>query len=53
MISEKICTKCNIIKPLDDFHNLKNGIYGKHSNCKQCRQLYRKELCFKSQLREN
>ena len=47
MIEEKICTKCKILKSLEDFHNLKNGVYGKHSNCKDCRKNYRKELFFK------
>jgi hypothetical protein len=47
MISEKVCTKCKIMKSFDEYHNLKNGVYGKHSNCKICRKTYRKELSFK------
>ena len=46
MISEKVCTKCKVMKPLDEYHNLKNGVYGKHSNCKICRKTYREELSF-------
>ena len=46
MITEKVCTKCKIMKPLEQYHNLKNGVYGKHSNCKTCRKTYRKELSF-------
>ena len=51
MISEKVCTKCKIMKPLEQYHNLKNGVYGKHSNCKTCRKTYRKELSFKKPLK--
>ena len=40
----KQCTKCQITKRLDDFHDLKTGKMGKHSNCKECRSVYRKNL---------
>lgn len=43
----KICTICNISKNLNEFHNLKTGKFGKHSNCKNCRSQYRKNLCYK------
>ena len=46
MIEQKVCTKCKIIKNLEDYHNLKSGVYGKHSNCKMCRKTYRKELSY-------
>ena len=41
MNNQKVCTKCKINKPFEDYHNLKNGVYGKHSNCKVCRKTYR------------
>ena len=44
---QKVCTKCKIMKSLDEFNNLKSGVYGKHSNCKDCRKNYRKELSYK------
>ena len=33
---QRTCTKCLISKPLDDFYNLRRGLYGKHSRCKSC-----------------
>ena len=45
-ILQKKCTICKILKNLDDFHNLKTGKFGKHSNCKECREEYRKKLCY-------
>ena len=33
----KICTKCNTEKPLDDFNKSKTGINGKQSWCKSCK----------------
>lgn len=32
----KICKKCGIDKPLDDYYNSKGGKYGKRSRCKSC-----------------
>ena len=46
MNNQKVCTKCKINKPLEEYHNLKNGVYGKHSNCKVCRKTYRQYLSF-------
>lgn len=40
----KQCTKCLEKKRLEEFHDLKTGKMGKHSNCKQCRSKYRKNL---------
>lgn len=40
----KKCSKCKEIKDLNFFHNLKTGKFGKHSNCKLCRNNYRKNL---------
>lgn len=40
----KQCTKCQEVKRLEDFHDLKTGRMGKHSNCKDCRRAYRKNL---------
>jgi hypothetical protein len=46
MDTEKVCTKCNIMKELYNYHNLKTGVMGKHSNCKECRNKYRKKLSY-------
>lgn len=35
----KICTRCAVEKPLDQFGLLKRGIYGVHSACKACRKV--------------
>jgi hypothetical protein len=32
----KVCTKCKVEKPLDEFNNCKLGKYGKKPSCKQC-----------------
>ena len=45
-MDQKVCTKCKVMKPLSDYHNLKTGVYGKHSNCKTCRNEYRKQNIF-------
>ena len=50
-MDKKVCTKCKIMKSLDEYHNLKNGVYGKHSNCKLCRKIYRKDLSFKKPIK--
>jgi hypothetical protein len=47
MDTQKVCTKCKKMKDLAEYHNLKTGVMGKHSNCKQCRNEYRKVLAFK------
>jgi hypothetical protein len=35
-VTEKICTGCNQVKPLEDFHKDKNGKYGRVAQCKDC-----------------
>ncbi len=35
---EKICSRCQQSKPLDDFHKDKNGKYGRVAKCKTCIQ---------------
>ena len=45
-VLQKKCTICKILKNLDEFHNLKTGKLGKHSNCKKCRAEYRQKLCY-------
>ena len=52
MDTQKVCTKCRKIKDLSEYHNLKTGVMGKHSNCKQCRNEYRKVLSYKKPLVE-
>lgn len=39
----KQCTKCYEEKPLEDYHNLKRGKYGKCSYCKECANSWNKE----------
>jgi hypothetical protein len=34
-MNSKICTRCNVLKPLNEFQN-GNGKYGKRSQCKIC-----------------
>ncbi|MCK4666899.1 hypothetical protein KAU33_09130 [Candidatus Dependentiae bacterium] len=56
IIKNKTCTKCNISKPLDEFHNDKNRKDGKFPQCKKCvnkntgkyRKEHRKVLAGKS-----
>lgn len=36
-VNEKQCTKCKTVRPLDDFHRLKNSSDGRRSQCKLCR----------------
>ncbi len=36
---ERICTKCNKIKSLDQFDNKKDGKFGKSSYCIECRKI--------------
>jgi hypothetical protein len=36
----KICTKCEIVKPLEDFSVKKNGTGGRSAVCKQCYKMY-------------
>lgn len=37
----RVCTICHVTKSLDDFHNMKGGKYGKHTQCKPCRTMRR------------
>lgn len=32
----KICTKCKVSKPLEDYHKHKKGLHGRQSECKKC-----------------
>jgi hypothetical protein len=32
----KACTKCLTVKPLEEFHRLHNGRYGRRPDCKDC-----------------
>jgi len=40
---EKVCTKCNSLKVLSDFTNMKRGKLGKSSWCKECHYTYKRE----------
>jgi len=44
---EKECSSCSKILPLEEFHNLKTGKMGKHSQCKTCRSIAIKKLKYK------
>ena len=39
----KFCNKCNLEKPLTEFHENKLGKDGLHSQCKECKNTYKKE----------
>ena len=39
----KVCTRCKVEKPIDEFSNNKNASDGKNSWCKACYRVYRKE----------
>ena len=36
----KTCTKCGVVKPLDDFHRYKTGAGGRKPHCKECVREY-------------
>lgn len=40
----KTCSHCKNHKLLDDFHKLKMGQFGRHSECKDCRKIKRKNI---------
>ena len=40
MINTKICTKCNTIKDINDFHKCKYNIDGLYFWCKDCKRDY-------------
>ena len=48
----KICSKCGIEKPLDDFHNRKNVKDGKRPNCKICAKSYNFEYSSQPEIKE-
>ena len=50
MDTKKVCSKCKFMRDLSMYHNLKTGVLGKHSNCKECRKIYRKDLSYKKPL---
>ena len=42
MVTEKRCTKCGLVKPLDHFYVHRQGLYGRRSWCKVCQSEYAK-----------
>ena len=36
----KKCSKCEVVKSLDEFHKAKNKKYGRHSVCRECAKQY-------------
>ena len=45
----KECSKCMINKNIDDYHKLKNGLFGRNSICKNCRSKLKKNNIFTTQ----
>ena len=43
MITEKICLRCNTIKPLNEFYGDKTRKFGVQPACKICSDVYRKK----------
>lgn len=41
-VTEKRCSSCSVVKPLDEFHRSQNGKYGRTSWCKDCASTYSK-----------
>ena len=39
---EKQCTRCNRVQPLESYHRLKKGRFGRHAHCKTCRNVKKK-----------
>lgn len=35
----KPCTKCGVVKPLDDFYRSRKGKFGRMAICKSCRRI--------------
>ena len=42
-LPEKKCSKCDVVKQLDEFHREKNSKDGRQSYCKECRKEYSKQ----------
>lgn len=42
-IFAKVCSGCNILKPLTDYYDQKKGLGGKMSRCKKCNKKYAEE----------
>lgn len=42
-VISKICTKCDLIKPISEFNNQPDGLLGKDSHCRECKTYYREE----------
>ena len=39
----KLCTKCGVWKPLEEFNKHKRGKYGRRAECKECKKEYQKQ----------
>lgn len=42
-VISKLCTKCDVMKQLDDFNEQPDGLFGKESHCRTCRGDYREQ----------
>lgn len=40
MTETRRCTKCLLVKPLDDFYKASRGLYGRTAQCKECKAAY-------------
>jgi hypothetical protein len=41
--NEKLCSKCKLIKLIDNFHKSNSSKDGHHTYCKECQKIYKKE----------
>ena len=47
----KTCTKCGLVKALDEFHPSKRGAQGRHTYCAACMKTYQQENYCKNKAR--
>lgn len=46
-MDEKVCSKCNRSKPLDEFNKAKSGKFGRKVHCRVCEHEYQKQFAAK------
>ena len=47
----KICSKCKLEKPIDDFHKSKKGLYNRYNICKICKNSLKRSDSYKEKTR--
>ena len=52
MSNTKVCGKCNIEKPVEQFNNMKSTSDGLRWECRHCQQVYRKQWYHANKMRE-